>query len=129
MPLFSNSCGKIYANDVEFAYDNGEKRIVIKEIKTVNFNARLSWKALLFLFLPLAVFVFIYLQKTIHNLLRLAGLGSVLVIFGLAFFYAEKKYRITIIMADGSGKTITVSKGNRKDAKKFVDKLKENRSI
>jgi hypothetical protein len=129
LPLFSNSCGKIYADDVVFAYDNGEKRIVINKIKAVNFDTRLTRKALLFLFLPLFAFLFIYLEKTKHNLLRLIGLGVMLVVFGLAVFYGEKKRRIIIIMADGSKKSISVSKGNRKDAKKFVDKLKENINI
>ncbi|MEL1245277.1 hypothetical protein AAEO56_13455 [Flavobacterium sp. DGU11] len=129
MPLFSNSCGKIYADDVVFAYDNGEKRIAIEKIKAVNFDTRLTRKALLLLFLPLPVFLFIYLEKTTHNLLRLMGLGTMLAIFGLAVFFAEKKYRITIIMADGSKKSISVSKANRKDAKFFLDKLKQNSNV
>lgn len=126
MPVFSNSCGKIYHNNVVFAFDNGEKNIVVQKITAVKFTGRATPKSVMIMFLPLLATFLIYLERNMHGLLRLAGVGVMLAVFGLAFYYAEKQYRISIVMNDGSKTTIRVSKDNRKEARKFVDKLRAN---
>jgi hypothetical protein len=129
MPVFSNSCGKIYTDNVVFAFSNGEKELTMEKIKAVRFTERLTPRSLAFILLPLLVYPAIDHIKNFNGLFRVGGYVAMFGVAAMAFDYSEKEYSISVVMNDRSKMTIRVSKDNRKDAKKFVDKLKQNSGL
>ncbi|MGQ2984465.1 hypothetical protein [Flavobacterium sp.] len=123
-PIFSNTCGMIFSDRVVFAFDNGEKQIAIPKIKAADFRSRVTPRSILLLFLPLAIAALMDLRGNFHNFHRAAGYGIAIALTLLAIYNIERKYRITIETEKGL-LSITVSKNNRKDARNFVNKLKE----
>ncbi len=129
MPVFTNSCGKIYADNVIFAFSTGEKKLITEKLKTVKFSQRITPRSLAFIVLPLLAYTVLDHIKNFNGLFRVAGYAAMLIIAGLASYYSEKEYSIYLVMDDGSKMAIRVSKNNRNDAKKFVDKLKQHSGL
>ena len=129
MPVFANSCGKIYSDNVIFAFRNGEKKLIIEKLRTVKFSQTITPRSLALIALPLLAYPILDYIKNFNGLFRLAGYAAMFGIAAFAFYYSEKEYSIFLVMDDGSKMGISVSKDNKKDAKKFVDKLKQNSGL
>ena len=125
MPLFSNSCGKIFANTIVLASANNETELSLQSIKKFSFKKSITPSSLFFIMLPLMLLVlpsFIEKDETfIASLFYI--IGALLLI--TAIFKAEKAFSFTVYMKDGTARSVSVWEGNRSDAKQFVTKANE----
>lgn len=126
-PIFSNTCGILYDDKVVFAFDNGQKEIPLSKIKSAVFRQRITNGFLLLILLPLPGYAVLDYMRNFYGLSRFMGYGVAIVISGMAYYYAKKKYHISLEMVSGSQFTIRVSENNRKDASRFIENL--NREI
>ncbi len=125
-PIFSNTCGKLFDDKVIFAFDNGEKEIPLSKIKVAAFLGRITNRFLLLIILPLPAYGLLDYINNFNGVFRIAGYGFAAFMSAMAFYFAKKKYHIVLDMVSGGKFTIRVSENNKKDASKFIDKLKIN---
>jgi len=120
MPLFSNTCGKLFTDDIVFASAHKENTIPLHRVKSIAFKKSVTKGSLLFIIMPLVLFGLPYFVKPDETFVKifLYGLGALLL--AVCLLKAEKKYTIRIRMHNGTFYTIRVMKENIKDAQKFV---------
>lgn len=120
MPLFNNSCGKVFKDKVILASPNRENHIKFDAIARLEFVTRVSLKSLLWVFVSSSFFLILYLERNLEGwlyaMIFLVAIGFTV----LSLVMVERNYHILLLMNDGSKKRIVVSKDNKKDAKKFV---------
>ena len=120
IPLFSNTCGKLFADRIVFASANREKEILPQTLSRLTFTGSLTIGSILYMLLFLAIAggaLFINIA-TVFKL----GLFSMSMLLLLWFVLkGKRKYAINIYFKDGSARSIRVWEGNRKDAQKFVE--------
>lgn len=120
LPLFSNTCGKLYIDRIVFASALKETSITPKHLKKVTFNRGVTISSIVIIVLSCILFASpLYLPQ-----------AEIFFIIGLAFLIlsiakVKKTYSINLHMKDGTIRTISVWEGNRKDASKFVTKVQE----
>ena len=127
MPLFNNSCGKIFRDKVIFASSHRENKIKSDSIERVSFVGRVSLKSLLWVGISSSFFGIMYLERNL-DLWMYAIIGIVALAFTiLSLAMLEMNYHILLEMKDGSEKRISVTKDNKKDARKFVAAYKKRK--
>lgn len=120
LPLFSNTCGKVYIDRIVFASALKETTITPQSLKKVTFSRSIAISSIVIMVLSCILFTSpLYLPQ-----------AEIFFIIGLMFLIlsiakAKKIYSITLYMKDGSTRTIKVWEGNRNDASKFVSKVQE----
>lgn len=120
LPLFSNTCGKVYIDRIVFASALKETSITPQSLKKVTFSRSIAISSIVIIILSCILFTSpLYLPQ-----------AEIFFIIGLMFLIlsiakAKKIYSITLYMKDGSVRTIKVWEGNRNDASKFVHKVQE----
>lgn len=124
-PIFSNTCGLLFEDRVVFAFDNGEKQFPLSKIKSASFRERITNGFLLLMAMPLPLYALLDYVRNFNGLPRLAGYGFAVAISLAAFYFSKKKYQIALEMLNGGKFTIRVSENNKKDASKFITKLKK----
>ena len=122
MPLFSNTCGKLFSDTVVFASVSSENKIPVEDIKNISFKRSVVWSNLLFLVVPLCVFALSRMVKNDDTFIKffLYGIASLFAI--ICLIKVQKKFTIQIRMNNGALYTIRVSIDNVKDTQKFIDK-------
>jgi len=127
MPLFNNSCGKIFRDRIIFASSNRENKIEADSIERVKFVGRVSLKSLLWVGISSSFFGILYLERNLdgwmYALISIVALAFTV----LSLVMLEMNYHILLQMKDGSEKRITVTKDNKKDARKFVQAYKKRK--
>ena len=120
LPLFSNTCGKLYIDRIVFASALKETSVTPQNLKNVTFNRGITISSIVIIVLSCILFTSpLYLPQ-----------AEIFFVIGLAFLAisiakAKRTYSITLYMKDGTIRTISVWEGNRKDASKFVSKVQE----
>lgn len=120
MPLFNNSCGKIFKDKVILASPNRENHIKFDNINKLEFVTRVNFKSLLWVLISSSFFFILYLERNLEGWIYFLIFAVALGFTILSLAMVEKNYHILLRLNDGSQKKISVSKDNKKDAKKFV---------
>lgn len=120
MPLFNNSCGKIFKDKVILASPNRENHVKFDNIEKLEFVTRVSFKSLLWVLISSSFFFILYLERNLEGWIYFLIFAVALGFTVLSLAMVEKNYHILLRLNDGSEKKISVSKDNKKDAKKFV---------
>lgn len=122
MPLFNNSCGKLFNDKIVLASSHKEDEIDLKEVKKIKFGFNVSLKSIMWALMPSSIFVLLYLQRQMLDTSMFFLLSFVAI--GISVFsvvMAEKSYYVLIKLRDGENVRVRVSVDNKKDAKKFAD--------
>ena len=122
MPLFNNSCGKLFNDKIVLASAHREEEIEFKEIKKIKFGFNISLKSVMWALMPSSIFVLLYLQRAMLDGAMFILLSFVAI--GISVFsvvMAEKSYYVLIKLKGGQNVRVRVSVDNKKDAKKFAD--------
>ena len=127
IPLFNNSCGKIFNDSIILATKNREDKINFNDIKKVKFGITASFKSIIWALLPSSIFVLLYMERkeldsAIFFLLSFVSLAFTI----LALVMTEKNHYINVKLNEGLNVRINVSADHRKDAKKFVELCRKN---
>lgn len=122
MPLFNNSCGKIFHDKIVLASAHREDEIDFEDIKSFRFGMTTSIKSVMWALLPSSIFVLLYMERekldaAIFFLLSFVAIAITVV----SLVMAEKSYFILIKTNDGFNIRVRVALDNKKDAKKFVE--------
>jgi len=133
VPLFSNTCGKLYTDAVVFASVSKESIIPIRDIKNISFKKSVVWSSLFFIPVPLAVFALSCLVSNNDAFVKMFLYFIGVLFMAICVFKVKKKYTIYIRMENKSLYAIRVAKDNIKDAQKFIYKatelIKEQRAL
>jgi len=133
MPLFSNTCGKLYTDAVVFALVNREFILPVENIKNISLKKSINWSNLLYLAVPAAIFVLSRLVRDDDTFIKVFLYCIAFAFTVICLVKVQKKYTIRISMDNGSLKTIHVAKANYNDAQKFIYKatelIKEQRAL
>jgi hypothetical protein len=127
--IFANTCGKIYADRVIFAFEHREKVIPFTEIRKVKTGAGIKPKSFFLTLLPSSLLVFLFVIHESNTLLRTIIWFFAIFFTAVSLFTIKRTFHITIVMSGRIGLKINVSGNNKKDAKKFVDLLNRQRQI
>jgi len=129
MPLFNNSCGKIFSDKVILASPNRENHVKFESIEKLEFKTQVSFNSLLWVLISSSFFMILYLERNLDIWLY-AIIGAVAFGFTvLSLIMLEKNHHIMLHLNDGSTTKINVAKDNMKDAKKFVDIAKKKKML
>lgn len=133
MPLFSNTCGKLFYDSIIFASSKNEIVIPLQDIRKITFKKSFLWSSLFILVLPIAVFALGRFFVSDDDTFVKGFLYTIAVIFSvICLLKAEKKYTLKVKQNTRAILTIRVSGHNVNDAQKFVDKagslLKQHQS-
>jgi hypothetical protein len=119
-PLFGNTCGKLYNDKIIITARGKQTEILLEALKAVKFITRPTIKGLVFLLLPLSLFL-------APLLLREPGAAMVIVLYVLGLLFTiisvvkmERTYALLILFKSGASKKIDVWHGNIMEAKKFA---------
>ena len=125
MPIFSNTCGKLFADKVIFASALRETEIDTREIKNISFAGSVKTSSLLFLAVPATlVFIpyFFFHESEVFMKFLVTIIG--VVFFTVAIIKAQKSYRLKVNLKNGETITWNVWQGNMREANKFVEQVK-----
>lgn len=117
---FSNSCGKIFADEIILATAHKESVVAIKDIKKVSFTSRPKPQSLLFVALPAILFVFPFFNNTTDTFMNVVFIGLGILLMGISLYNMNKQHTLTVKLATGSSIAINVLPHNIKEAKKFA---------
>lgn len=125
MPIFSNTCGKLFTDKVIFASALRETEIDTREIKNISFAGSVKTSSLLFLAVPaMLVFIpyFFFHESDVFLKFLVTVLG--VAFFTIAVIKAQKSYRLKVNLKNGETITWNVWQGNMREANKFVEQVK-----
>lgn len=122
MPLYFNSCGKIFDDKVIFASAYKENIFYVNDIAKVSMKTRLGFKSVLSLFLPFGLLGILYLENSLDFFVQAITVALMLIFLVVAFINTEAKYYIILHLKNTRNVKIKISKSNKKDAGKFVKK-------
>ncbi len=118
-PNFSNSCGKIFADEIVLATTYKESVVAVKDIKRVSFTSRPLPTSLFFVALPALLFVFPFFSKQ-DTFLNVIFIGLGIVLMGVSLYNINKKHTLSFKLVSGESISVNVSPRNIKEAKKFT---------
>lgn len=121
MPLFNNSCGKIFRDEVVFASSNRENHLKAESIQGLKLKGTVSLKSLGWVIISSSFFGILYLEKNLEGWMYGLIFILALIFTGLSLYMLERHYYILLVKKDGTQYKIRVDKDNKKDAQKFVD--------
>lgn len=128
-PIFTNSCGILYADQLTFAFENGEKSFLLKEIKKFKIKTRVD---AIYKFLSIAVGLITLIALTIYLIPERKFFAAIalILISSLAvtrlIIYNRKIY-VVVKLRHKRKFIIKVSRSNKKDAAKFIDRAEKQR--
>lgn len=121
-PLFANTCGKIFTDQIVFASSKTETGYKLERINKISFKKRIRLSSIVFACLPSLLIAAAYFSNNEERFIRLLfiilGIGGTL----LCLFLAKMNYSVVLETVNGNRKSISVWHGNKKDALKFVEK-------
>jgi membrane protein CcdC involved in cytochrome C biogenesis len=121
---FSNSCGKIFADEIILATAHKESVIAVNDIKKVSFTSRPKPQSLLFVALPAVLFVFPFFNHSTDTFLNVLLIGLGVLLMAVSLYNLNKQHTLTVKLATGNSIAINVSPRNIKEAKKFAGMVK-----
>jgi hypothetical protein len=115
--VFTNTCGKIYRDQLILATHQKDTPLTYQEIKSIAFNKRRKRSDLLFAILPCLLIVVAFFLKKEDTFLK-----AIFIFLGVAgvfltLFKGQTRYVVTVKTIDG--KTIFVRAANKREAEKF----------
>lgn len=124
LPLFYNTCGKVFTNRIVFASVVRETEVNPCDIKNVQiiFTVSLQSIALIVVPTPLLIMPF-FLHPSEKGLKLCIGVMGLLLI-ALAIAKTRKDYCLKLHLKDGRVITWHFWKNNLSDAQKFIENLK-----
>ncbi len=124
VPLYFNSCGKIFEDRLIFASAYKENIFDVSDIGKVSMRKKLGFKSVLSLLLPFGLVGILYLERDLDFIVQAITVVLTLIFFIVAFVNTEMKYYIILQLKSTKNVKIRISKSNKKDAGKFVEKAK-----
>lgn len=121
LPVFSNTCGKLYNDYIVLASSNNERTLPLTSVKKIKFRQSIGLSSFAFMLLPFALlFVpnFINDADDIFLKVILYGLGILSLVAGILM--AERVYTVKIYTVNNAVLKIKLIEENKRDAKKFV---------
>lgn len=119
-PLFTNSCGRVFANHIQLSSYRGETTVKVADIAAVSFKRIISRKGILLALLPSVLIVvsfFVNQQNPGEKYTFLiAGIMGMVVLFATA----ERKQYVHINFHKKPSKNISVKSHSIKEAKRYV---------
>ena len=98
MPLFNNSCGKIFNDRIILASPHRENHVKFESVQKFEFVTRISIKSLLWVLISSSFFFILYLERNlegwIFSIIALIALGFTI----LSLVMVEKNYQILVHM-------------------------------
>ena len=128
LPLFNNSCGKIFRDEVVFASSNRENHLKTESIQGLKLKGTVSLKSLGWVAISSSFFGILYLERNIEGWMYGLIFIIALLFTGLSLYMLERNYYILLVKKDGTQYKIRVDKDNRKDAQKFVDFFRKKKA-
>jgi hypothetical protein len=122
--IFSNSCGKIFADEIVLATAYKETAVPIKDINKVSFTTRPKTQSLFFVALPAVLFAFPYLNGKTDMMLNVLFIGLGVLLMGVSIYNVNRQHTLTFKLGTGNNIAINVSQHNIKEAKKFAGMVK-----
>lgn len=122
IPLYFNSCGKIFEDRLIFASAYKENIFDVSDIGKVSMRKKLGFKSVLSLLLPFGLIGILYLERDLDFIVQATTVVLTLIFFIVAFVNTEMKYYIILQLKSTKNVKIRISKNNKKDAGKFVEK-------
>src|SRR4051812_2561571 len=96
MPLFNNSCGKIFSDKVILASPTRENHVKFESIEKMEFKTQVSFKSLLWVLISSSFFGILYLERNLEGWLY-AIIGMVALGFTvLSLIMVERNYHIML---------------------------------
>jgi hypothetical protein len=124
LPLYSNTCGKLYADKIIFASALRETAFTPAEIKGISLQRHIRSSSLFFIALPCILFFLPYfLSDEEHGLRVMLVLAGALMLL-MSVYKAEKVYSLKLSLTNGRVITWQIWKGNITDAKKFIKNVR-----
>jgi ABC-type lipoprotein release transport system permease subunit len=128
LPLFNNSCGKIFGDKIVLASSNNENQIKSESIARLEFVGRVSLKSLFWVAISSSFFGILYLERNLDGWMYFLIFILALFFTVLSLIMVERNYHILLLMKDGTKRTISVDKSNKKDARNFVAAFRAKRA-
>lgn len=125
LPLFSNTCGKLFQDKVIFASAVRETEIRAEDIKDVQLATSVSAQSLLFLLVPLPLFVMPFFLQPAEGALKICIAAIGCLMMAMAVYKARREYKLRLYLKNGTLIEWYVWRGNYKEAQNFVKKLKK----
>ncbi len=124
LPLFSNTCGKLFQDKVIFASAVRETEVKADDIKDVQLAMSISAQSLLFLLVPLPLFVMPFFLQPTEGALKvcIAAIGCIMM--AMAVYKARKEYKLRLYLKNGMLIEWYVWRGNYTEAHNFVQKVR-----
>lgn len=126
VPLYFNSCGKIFDDKVIFASAYKENIFYVNDIAKVSMKTRFGFKSLISMLLPFGLLGILYLEKNLDFFVQAITVVIMLIFLVVAFVNTEAKYYIILHLKSTKNVKIKISKSNKKDAGKFVKRAQEH---
>lgn len=120
LPLFGNTCGKIYNEYILLASENNERTLPLSSVKKITFSKRISLNSLLFTFLPAVLLVVPQFMESEDVFIKIVLYVLGILFLAISVYKAEMISKVNIFTTNGSVLKINVIKDNRREAKKFV---------
>lgn len=124
IPLFSNTCGKLFSDRVVFASAIRETQIDSGDIKNISFGKRIRISSLLFLCIPAMFFVLPLFIHEAETFLKYSILLLGVVFFIISIVKARRDYKLKVSLKNGETITWNVWEGNVREAHKFVQQVR-----
>lgn len=122
--IYSNTCGKLYADKVIFASVLRETAFSTSEIKGVSLHRRIRSSSIFFIVLPCFLFFMPYFLGDEDQGLKIMLLLAAVLMLLISIYKAEKVYSLRLSLKNGRVITWQIWKGNIADARKFVRNVK-----
>lgn len=127
LPLFGNTCGKLYKDYIVLASANRERTLPLNSVKKIRFSKDITITSLLFMLVPGTLFILPEFFESDDTFIKALLYATGILFFALSIFKAERSYTVKIFTNSGSVLKITLLKENMRDAKKFV--LEANKQL
>ena len=123
-PLYSNTCGKLYADKIIFASVLKETAFSPSEIKGISLHRHIRSSSIFFMVLPCLLFLMqFYLGDEEQGMKVVLVLAGALMLL-MSVYKAEKVYSVRLSLKNGKVITWQIWKGNSTDAGKFIKAVK-----
>ncbi|WP_116789862.1 hypothetical protein [Flavobacterium psychrotrophum] len=116
--VFTNTCGKIFRNQLILATSKRDSSLSYDEIKSISYEKKRNKSDLLIAILPAMLIAISFFLKEHESFLKI--LFITLGILGMAAVFFKGQTRYVVIVRKTDGKSITVRAAGKREAEKFA---------
>lgn len=126
IPLYSNSCGKIFNDRLIFASAYKENVYYTKDISHVKTRSKFGLKSVATILLPFSLLLIPYFDNNLPVFMEVVIVAMMVLFFVIALIKTDAKYYIILHLKNGQAVKIRISKNNKKEAYKFLNAINEH---